>query len=124
MLGVTGDVQYNLGYWSSLDASAEWPVLLLERAKDQGPTHRYEVRVVLACRNEDAGSKYAVEVAGRSLDGIVPGTGGWQSYEERTLGEVSLPHGRHSLVIKARSLSGGALLNLRSVRLVPVEKIK
>jgi alpha-L-fucosidase len=123
-VGVTGDVQYNLGYWSSLDASAEWPVLLLRRSKEQGPMHRYEVRVVLACRNEDAGSTYAVEVAGRMLEGVVPGTGGWQSYEERTLGELSLPDGRHSLAIKARSISGGALLNLRSIRLVPVNKIK
>jgi len=105
-------VTYNLGYWLDPKAHASWPIAV-ERAG------RYAVVADIACKDESAGAACTVACGKAALPFAVAGTGGWQQYRAVELGELTLPAGRAELSLRASSKPGEAVLNLRSLRLVP-----
>jgi len=111
-VGAVEDVTYNLGYWLDPKAHASWPIAV-ERAG------RYAVVAEIACKDESAGAACTVACGKAALPFAVAGTGGWQQYRAVELGELTLPAGRAELSLRASSKPGEAVLNLRSLRLVP-----
>ena len=111
-VGAVEDVTYNLGYWLDPKAHASWPIAV-ERAG------RYAVVADIACKDESAGAACTVACGKAALPFAVAGTGGWQQYRAVELGELTLPAGRAELSLRAGSKPGEAVLNLRSLRLVP-----
>jgi alpha-L-fucosidase len=111
-VGAIGDVKYNLGYWLDPKAFATWP-LAVERAG------AYRVVAEIACKDAAAGASCTVGVGDRTLPFRVAGNGGWQDYREVELGELALPAGRCELALRALDKPGEAVLNLRSLRLLP-----
>jgi putative membrane-bound dehydrogenase-like protein len=104
----------NLGYWSSLDDQAVWRIDVPKDAK-------YAVRLDWACHNGTAVNTALIEVAGRALSFKVIGTGTWDEYHQYEFGTLELPAGQHRLVMKADRRIQGALIDLRSIRLVPAK---
>lgn len=103
----------NIGSWSKLDTTVSWEVV-------PAVTGRYEVLVVQALGDGLSGSRYAVEVAGARVEGVVQNTAGWTDYVEVSLGEVTIPAGPQTLTVRGLSLAGDrCVMNLREVRLVP-----
>jgi alpha-L-fucosidase len=113
-VGVIGDVQYNLGYWLDPAEYASWPVSVKSAGK-------YRVIAQLGCKNESAGSMASIACADSRIDFKVEGTGGWQDYRAFTLGTIDVPAGASSIVLRAASKTGEAVMNVRSIRLEPVK---
>lgn len=112
-VGVIGDVTHNIGYWLDPAATASWPIGI-----GGGQEGEYRVVIELACADAAAGSRVLCEACGQSLDFTVPATGGWQSYRTVDVGRVKLPLGAHSVVLRALSKPGEAVVNVRAVQLV------
>lgn len=111
-IGAIGDVRYNLGYWLDAAAFATWPVV-------SSAGGEFRVVAEFACKDEAAGAAIELHCGAQVLAHTVTGTGGWQSYREFDLGAVRLAPGRVDLALRARSRPGEAVVNVRSLRLLP-----
>lgn len=104
----------NLGYWSSVDDHAVWTI-------DVPKAGRYAMLLEWACPNGMAGNMYQVLVGGERLTGKVASTGSWNIYKEEKIGELNLAAGRWRLTVRSDGMiRAGAMLDLRSVKLVPM----
>jgi len=106
----------NLGWWSSLEDHAVWSFEVPAEAGGE-----YRLTLDYACDDPAAGNTVIVEVAGQSLALKVEGTGSWDNYRGKELGVVKLPAGPGELLVRSDGPIKAALLDLRSVRLVPVK---
>jgi alpha-L-fucosidase len=115
-VGVIGDVTHNLGYWLDPAATAAWPIGVAG-----GADGTFRVEAEIACADASAGSRIRFDVEGGTdtPEFTVPATGGWQSYRTVELGRVRLPVGSHRATLRALSKAGEAVVNVRSIRLVP-----
>jgi putative membrane-bound dehydrogenase-like protein len=105
---------HNLGYWSSLDDHAVWTI-------EGAPAGKFAVEFEWACDDSVAGNSWLLESTTATLSGEVPSTGGWDSYRKKTVGTIALGAGKQRLTLRAAQKPQGALLDLRSIRLSPVE---
>lgn len=105
----------NLGWWGSADDRAVWTLTV--------PTAgRYEVWLDWACPKEEAGKLFTVEVDGLSVSGRVGATAGWEEYKQAKVGELKLEAGEARLTVRATPPFTGLLMDLRSLKLLPVKK--
>ncbi|HEV3261576.1 MAG TPA: PVC-type heme-binding CxxCH protein [Gemmataceae bacterium] len=102
----------NLGYWSSEDDRAVWTVDVVRPG-------RYVVWLDCACADNSAGNTFMLEAGGKQLTGKVASTGNWDTYRPAKVGTISLPAGKQQVVLRPAGKVSGALIDLRSVRLVP-----
>jgi hypothetical protein len=106
-------VHDNIGYWTNRDDFVTWEFSLRQPLRC-----RFEVRY--ACGDDSAGSRFAVVVGGRALDGTVLGTGGWTNFASwQPLGALELAAGTHTLAVRVTAMPGPAVMNLWGVRLRP-----
>lgn len=102
-----------LGFWVRQDDWASWDFIVTKPG-------RFDVELLQGCGNGSGGSAVEVEVAGQQLSMTVEETGGFQEFVPRTIGTVPLDEpGRYTLSVKPRSKPGAAVMDLRSVRLLP-----
>ena len=112
---LTWEPQYqNLGFWSSTEDHAAWKV----EVKAPG---RYSVWLDWACADEVKGNAFVVDVGRSRIEGVVAGTGSWDEYRKAKVGEVTLASGTSSLTIRPEGEIKGALMDLRSIILRPIE---
>ncbi|MBM3991165.1 MAG: hypothetical protein FJ298_09170 [Planctomycetes bacterium] len=111
-VGAVEDVRYNLGYWLDASAFAAWPVAVEEAGG-------YRVVAELACKDDSAGSKLSLDCGASRFEFEAPATGAWQQYRELELGTLTLPAGRSEVALRALTKTGEAVVNVRSLRLVP-----
>jgi putative heme-binding domain-containing protein len=102
----------NLGYWTSESDQAVWSVDLPKAGK-------YSVELDYACETAAAGNAYVLEAGPARLSGRIEGTGSWASYRQVKLGSLDLRAGPQHLAFHSQGKIQGALLDLRSLRLVP-----
>ncbi|MCL6504635.1 MAG: hypothetical protein K6T86_18295 [Pirellulales bacterium] len=103
----------NLGYWGSSDDHAVWSLEIVEQAT-------YRVTLDFACHDGTAGNVFVLSVGGQQLEGRVPGTGTWETYQQVDVGDVTLPPGRYELVLRPAAAPAGYLMDLRGIRLRPL----
>jgi len=102
-----------LGWWGRPDDWAEWIFEL--------PTAgRYSLEILQGCGKGSGGSEVAFSVAGQQWVTTVLDTGHFQNFTNRTLGEVQLPAGVHSLQVRPIKKPGGAVMDLRQIVLHPI----
>ncbi len=112
--GITFETRYgNLGWWSSPEAYAIWP-LAVNRGGE------FEVWIDYACDDSAAGDGYLLQVAGERLSGKVASTGTWDDYRRLKLGRVKLSPGACRLGFRSDGPISSALIDLRTIELVPV----
>ncbi len=103
----------NIGFWHSEHDHVVWKVKLDKAAE-------FDVYLDYACANDSAGNPFAIDGAEPSLRGKIAGTGGWERYALVKLGTVKLPAGTARITFRADGPLKGALIDLRTVYLVPV----
>ena len=68
------------------------------------------------------GSEVDLIVAGKTIPFTVEGTGGYQNWKARELGEVTFDKaGEQRLEVRPKKKKGGAVMDIRRIRLLPVE---
>jgi putative membrane-bound dehydrogenase-like protein len=106
----------NLGYWNSEDDQAIWTV-------DVARPGKYAVRLEWACDQGSAGKMFLLQAEVNQFSARVRSTGSWDKYLQEEFGHIVLTAGRQRLTFRsAGRLSASPLLDLRFVKLVPVEK--
>ncbi len=100
-----------LGNWKTAQDWAEWTF--------DAAAGTYRVEILLACA-KDSGGEFLVLAGAGPLKGGVSTTGDWKTYQTVQAGTLVLPQGRVTLSVKAASVKGGGLMNLRSVTLTPL----
>jgi putative heme-binding domain-containing protein len=104
----------NLGFWSKPADRAVWEIEVPKGGK-------YTVWMDWACPPASAGNTYRIEAGSATLRGKVASTGAWETYRQTKVGELTLEAGRQRVGMRADGpIRGGALLDLRGLRLVPV----
>ena len=104
--------------WFTAADKVEWEVQL----SDPGT---YDVLLEWSVSDSEAGKPFIFEAKGQQLRGVVGPTGSWQTYKTVKIGTLSLKAGTQKLVFKPASKfpttgDKGALLDLRGLKLVPV----
>ncbi|MCC6403423.1 MAG: alpha-L-fucosidase [Fimbriimonadaceae bacterium] len=102
-----------IGYWTSQLTTLRLEVEGLAKGI-------YSVEVEWACAPGNEGAEVEFAVGGSSVRAKVPSSGGWDRFETATLGTVSCEGGRTVLKVTPVTKPGGAVMNLRSLRLLPV----
>lgn len=103
-----------VGYWTRQE---DWCAWHFATAKPG----RYEVQILQGCGQGQGGSQVAVSVGGEVLNFTVEETGHFQNFKNRTIGIVELAAGDdHTLQLRPRTKAAGAVMDVRQVRLIPV----
>ncbi len=102
-----------LGYWTNSDDWADWDF-------DVSSAGVYEVEIQQGCGKGEGGAVVDVKIDDHTLTFTVQDTGHFQSMIQRTIGQVELGAGKHSLAVKPRTKPGAAVMDLRRVVLRPV----
>jgi putative heme-binding domain-containing protein len=110
---VLEDKYGNLGYWSSEDDHVVWVV-------EPARPGRYNVWIEFACEDSVANNRFVLQSGAERMKRSVPGTGNWDTYKRHNFGQVSLRLGRQRVTIRTEGPVAGALMDLKSVELVPV----
>ncbi len=66
-----------------------------------------------------AGGQLKFSTGHRLLSARVPGTGTWENYSLWNAGELDIHAGRNQLIVTAMDIPGSALIDIRTIRLIP-----
>ena len=115
--GVVFESRYgNLGCWYRPEAYGRWTF-----DARQGGT--FDVQLDWACQDGTAGNPFQVLLDDKVVvEAKVPGTGSWDTYRKQKFGHLQLDPGSHHLVFRSRGPINSALIDLRTLTLVPAEK--
>ncbi len=112
----SGGGKDNIGYWTNPADYVIWRFNVTKPGT-------FNVEVSLACADGTGGSEYVLAVGGQEIAGIVKDTGGWTSFVTEKLGTLKLTKaGTYTLSVKPKTMPRGAVMNLKSVTLIPVRK--
>lgn len=102
--------------WFTSDDLVEWDVEVSKKGE-------YEVYLEWSVSDEEAGKPFIFEASDQQLKGKVDRTGSWEKYKLLKIGSMQLSLGRQKMVFKPASdfEKGGALLDLREVKLILVK---
>src|SRR5262245_4345805 len=103
----------NIGFWHGEHDHVVWKVRLEKAAE-------FDVYLDYACANDSAGNLFTIDGVEPAIRGKVAGTGGWDRYKLVKLGTVKLPAGASRVTFRPDGPVKGALLDLRTLHLVPV----
>ncbi len=101
----------NIGFWTNPADYVSWVCRI-------DTPEKFNVQITYACTGP-GGSGYVVEVGGHEIKAKTEATGAWTSFETKDLGTVTLTADRHTLTVKAKSLHGEGVMNLKSIVLRP-----
>ena len=102
----------HVAHWRNPGASVEWSVEVPREGT-------YAAELVYACEKGQGGD-YVLSVGDHTFTGHSDATGDWETYKTVRLGEVALSARTVRVRVRAAKLENGrALMNLKSVRLVP-----
>lgn len=108
-----GDGKNCLAAWTEVADWAEWWVDLHQGGK-------FRVEVVYGCGDQNHGSEFGLWIGDAAFTFVVEDTGGFQSWKPHAAGELSLPAGRHRVVLKPLQKAAGEMLALQRVTLTPL----
>ncbi len=102
-----------LGWWARPDDWASWDFHAPE-------SRRYAIDILQGCGKGSGGSTVDFKVAGKTITMTVLDTGHFQNFTHRTIGEIEVPAGPHTLEVRPVTKPGGAVMDLRQVVLRPL----
>jgi arylsulfatase A-like enzyme len=104
-----------LGFWTRKDDYASF-----EFTVEKPGT--FAVEVLQGCGKGSGGAEVELAVGGSALTFIVKDTGGFQAFEARSVGTLTIDKpGRYTLTVKAKTKPGAAVMDLRQVTLKPAK---
>jgi arylsulfatase A len=105
-----------LGFWTRVEDSASWEFTITTPGK-------FAVEVLQGCGKDQGGSDVELSVGNQTLTFTVEDTGSFQNFKAREIGKLALDMpDRYTLTVKPKKKAAGAVMDLRSVTLKPVEK--
>jgi len=112
----SGGGKDNIGYWTNPDDYVIWRFKVTKAGT-------FDTAITFACAAGSGGSEYAILVAKEKLAGKVKDTGSWTNFVTENIGTLKIEKpGTYNLSVKPETMPAGAVMNLKSVTLVPVEK--
>ena len=103
-----------IGFWGNPNDYPVWDYTVASAGK-------YEVVVTQGCGRGAGGSRAVLETAGTALEFTVKDTGGYQNWDDVSLGEVTFEKaGPHKLTVKVLSKARG-IMDIRRIVLKPVK---
>jgi len=102
----------NIGMWHGADDRAEWRLSLPKAGT-------FDVYLDYACDPGSAGNELMLEGGESPIRWEVASTGAWSEYKTTRIGTVKLPAGEGRIIVRPARPLRGALLDLRTVALVP-----
>ena len=103
-----------VGYWVNVTDQVCWDFTVSRGGS-------FDVEIHQGCGKGHGGSLVALEVAGQKLEFTVKDTGHFQNFVPRKVGTVRLAKGEHRFWIKPIKKAGGAIMDVRRIRLLPIE---
>ena len=104
-----------LGYWSNPTDWAEWEFEV------PGPG-TYAVQILQGCGKGSGGSTVDFTAGGHTMTVTVKDTGHFQNFVSRDIGKIRLDKaGRYAFTVKPKDKPGVAVMDLRSVTLLPMK---
>jgi hypothetical protein len=104
-----------IGFWTRADDWAEFE-FTVEKAGT------FTVEVLQGCGKGSGGAEVELAVGDRKLTFTVKDTGGFQNFEPREVGTLTIDRpGRHVLTMKAKTKPGAAVMDLRQITLKPTK---
>jgi hypothetical protein len=107
----------NLGYWASANDRAAWTFEVSEPGK-------YAVWLDWACANDTAGNLLEINLGGQQIHYPVSGTGTWDDYAMKKIGDVVLTSGASRLEVRPAAAPRNAVLDLRRIELRPHRPVR
>jgi len=105
----------NIGMWHGVADQLSWDF-------DWPDAVEVDVWLHYACHPDSQGNRFVMETGTSSVEGTVIGTGGWNRYETRRVGRLTLTAGRQQLTLRPQGPQlKGALMDLQGVYLTPVD---
>jgi putative membrane-bound dehydrogenase-like protein len=102
----------NIGMWHGADDRVEWRLSLPKAGT-------FDVYLDYACDAHSAGNELLIEGGESPVRWKVVSTGAWSEYKTTRIGTVKLPAGEGRIIVRPAGPLRGALLDLRTVTLVP-----
>ncbi|PTX90948.1 alpha-L-fucosidase [Opitutus sp. ER46] len=100
--------------WSRPEATVTWTV----RAPE---TRRFRVTAEYNTLTKTTRGTFVLEAASQSLAGTVSPTPALDVFRRDVLGELTLPAGEHTLIVRPTALPNGNLMRLRQIELQPLD---
>ncbi|MGL6073853.1 MAG: sulfatase-like hydrolase/transferase [Fimbriiglobus sp.] len=98
-----------LGYWVKQDDYAEWEFTVTTPGE-------FTVEVLQGCGKGSGGAEVQLSVGESKAKFTVKDTGGFQAFERREVGTLTIPiAGRHKLTVRALTKPGVAVMDLREL---------
>ncbi|MCZ2342573.1 MAG: sulfatase-like hydrolase/transferase [Bacteroidales bacterium] len=105
-----------LGFWTRKEDTARFEFTVTQPG-------RFTVEVLQGCGKGSGGAEVAIVVGNETLRFTVKDTGGFQAFETREIGTITIEKpGRHTLTVAPQSKPGIAVMDLREIVLKPVRK--
>ena len=101
-----------LGFWVNPADWAEWTF-------ETTAPGTYTLDILQGCGKGSGGAEVEFAIGEQKFTTKIVETGHFQHMIRRDLGTVKLPAGKHTLTVKPKTKPGGAVMDLREVRLVP-----
>ena len=101
-----------LGFWVNPADWAEWTF-------ETTAEGTYTLDILQGCGKGSGGAEVEFAIGEKKFLPKIVETGHFQHMIRRDLGTVKLPAGKHTLTVKPKTKPGGAVMDLREVRLVP-----
>jgi len=114
----SGGGKDNIGFWTDPQDYVTWDFKVTT-------TGSFNVEITFACERGNDGSDYTVIIAEQELSGTVRETGSWTEFVSEKIGTVKIGKaGVYTLTVKPKTMPRGAVMNLKSITLVPIKETK
>jgi hypothetical protein len=102
-----------IGYWTKVEDWVSWEFQVTQPGT-------FTVTLTQSCGKGSGGSEVTFSVAGQNIRDVVPETGSFTSWTNRTLGTFNLrTAGVYTLMVKPSTKPGVAVMDLRAVEFTP-----
>jgi len=111
----SGDGKDNIGYWTNPEDYVTWDFRITKPGS-------FNIEITYACDKGVGGSEYSIEVDEQKLTGKISDTDSWTNYKTEKIGSVRIDKvGKHTLMVKPKTMPGFAVMNLKSIMLSPAD---
>lgn len=102
-----------IGYWTRAEDWVSWDFKVNKPGQ-------FNVTLTQACGKGSGGSEVAFTIGGQTIRDIVPDTGAFTNWVQRTIGSFTLANaGTYTISVKPVTKPGLAVMDLRAITLTP-----
>ena len=111
----SGGGKDNIGFWTNPDDYVIWRFKVTNKGT-------FNASMTYACAAGSGGSEYTLSAAKQKISSKVKDTGSWTNFVAEKLGTVKITKpGTYNLSVKPETMPTGAVMNLKSVTLIPIK---